>query len=210
MRLRKKWWARPEMEKDYKVVLSPEELRGKWQDCFGNDNPIYLELGCGKGSFITGMALANKNINFIAIDMLDEVLVYALRKANENELENVRIIPLNIEKISEIFAPGEIDRIYLNFSTPWPKKRHNKRRLTHPGFLKQYQGFLKKDKEIWFKTDNEDFFNDSLEYFREQDFGEEYKTFDLHQSDFQGNVMTEYEEKFAQMGVNIKFGIFKL
>ncbi|ADY57592.1 tRNA (guanine-N(7)-)-methyltransferase [Syntrophobotulus glycolicus DSM 8271] len=209
MRLRKKWWARPEMEKDYKVIFAPAELAGKWREVFGNHYPIHLELGCGRGSFITRLAQAQHRINYIAVDMQDEVLVYALRKLNETGLENVRIVPLNIEKIGEVFAPGEIGRIYLNFSTPWPKKRHHKRRLTHPNFLKQYQAFLKEPKEIWLKTDNEPFFLDSLDYLREQGFKEEYKTFDLHGSDFRENIMTEYEEKFARMGITIKFGIFK-
>lgn len=209
MRLRKKWWAKPELEKDSKVIFNPWEYKGKWKEFFGNDYPIHLELGCGRGRFINQFASMNKEINYIAIDVYYELLVYVLRKANESRLDNIIIMPLNVENIGEIFAQDEVEKIYINFCNPWPNKRHHKRRLTHPNFLRQYQTFLKNGSEIWFKTDNELLFTDSLEYFKIAGFEKLYKTNDLCQSDFYGNIMTEYEEKFCNQGIKIKFAIHK-
>ncbi len=209
MRLRKKWWARPEMEKDEKSIMDPFPLKGKWQEHFGNDNPIHVELGCGKGQFISTLAKENPDINYIAIDLKDEVLVFVLRKINEMGLTNVRIIPVFIERIDEIFSEDEISKIYINFCNPWPKVSHHKRRLTHPRFLTKYKTFIKKGTEVWFKTDDDDLFESSLEYFKDEGFEELYRTWDLLDSDFEGNVMTEYEEKFSSFGMKIKFGIFK-
>ncbi|HVJ48967.1 tRNA (guanosine(46)-N7)-methyltransferase TrmB [Desulfitobacterium sp.] len=209
MRLRKKWWAKPEMEKDHKVIFTPSEFKGKWKELFGNDHPIHLELGCGRGRFITEFARMNPEINYIAIDAHNELLVYVLRKANENHLDNLRIVPMYIENVGDIFAPDEIEKIYINFCNPWPSKRHHKRRLTHPNFLRIYQTFLKKGSEVWFKSDDELLFTDSLEYFKDTGFNELYRTFDLKQSDFHGNIQTEYEEKFSNQGIKIKFGRFK-
>lgn len=209
MRLRKKWWARPEMEKDEKSIMDPFPLKGKWQEHFGNDNPIHVELGCGKGQFISTLAKQNPDINYIAIDLKDEVLVFVLRKINEMGLTNVRIIPVFIERIDEIFSEDEISKIYINFCNPWPKVSHHKRRLTHPRFLTKYKTFIKKGTEVWFKTDDDDLFESSLEYFKDEGFEELYRTWDLLDSDFEGNVMTEYEEKFSSFGMKIKFGIFK-
>ena len=209
MRLRKKWWARPEMEKDEKSIMDPFPLKGKWQEHFGNDNPIHVELGCGKGQFISTLAKENPDINYIAIDLKDEVLVFVLRKINEMGLTNVRIIPVFIERIDEIFSENEISKIYINFCNPWPKVSHHKRRLTHPRFLTKYKTFIKKGTEVWFKTDDDDLFESSLEYFKDEGFEELYRTWDLLDSDFEGNVMTEYEEKFSSFGMKIKFGIFK-
>lgn len=205
MRLRKKEWAKPELEKDPKVIFTPSEHKGKWKELFGNNYPIHLELGCGRGCFINQLANMNHNINYLAIDVYDELLVHVLRRANENHLRNLKVIPINIENIGEIFAQDEIEKIYINFCTPWPKKKHHKRRLTHPNFLQLYQTFLKDGSEIWLKTDDDLLFTDSLEYFRAAGFNELYRTYDLHQSDFQGNVMTEYEEKFYHQRVKIKF-----
>ncbi len=209
MRLRKKWWARPEMEKDEKSIMDPFPLKGKWQEHFGNDNPIHVELGCGKGQFISTLAKENPDINYIAIDLKDEVLVFVLRKINEMGLTNVRIIPVFIERIDEIFSEDEISKIYINFCNPWPKVSHHKRRLTHPRFLTKYKTFIKKGTEVWFKTDDDDLFESSLEYFKDEGFEELYRTWDLLDSDFEGNVITEYEEKFSSFGMKIKFGIFK-
>ena len=209
MRLRKKWWAKPELEKDYKVLFTPSEYEGKWKDLFGNDHPIHLELGCGRGRFINQLARMNTNINYIALDAHNELLVHVLRKANESHLTNVKIIPIHIENIAGIFAPDEIEKIYINFCNPWPNRRHHKRRLTHPNFIRLYQTFLKNGSEIWFKTDDELLFTDSLKYFEDAGFNELYRTYDLYQSDFQGNIMTEYEEKFCNQGIKIKFGRFE-
>ncbi len=209
MRLRKKWWARPEMEKDSKAIIDPFVMKGKWQEHFGNDGPIHLELGCGKGQFISVLAKENPEINYVAIDLKDEVLVFVLRKINELGLTNVRLIPVFIERIDEIFSEDEISKIYINFCNPWPKVSHHKRRLTHPRFLTKYKTFIKKGTEVWFKTDDDDLFESSLEYFKEEGFTELYRTWDLVDSDFQNNVKTEYEEKFSSFGMKIKFGIFK-
>lgn len=210
MRLRKKWWARPEMEKSPYMITSPEELKGSWQKEFANNNDIYLELGCGRGKFISTAALQNPSINFVGIDLKDEVIVFALRKIVEAELENVRLIPMNIMKIGDVFESGEISRIYINFCNPWPKPRHNKRRLTHSKLLKEYKKFLKPGSQVWFKTDNEDLFTASLEYFKESGFEIKYFTFDLHQSKTENNIKTEYEEKFSSMGMKIMFLIAQI
>ena len=210
MRLRKKWWARPEMEKDEKSIMDPFAMKGKWQEHFGNDWPIHLELGCGKGKFVSTLAKENPNINYVAIDLKDEVLVFVLRKINEMGITNVRLIPVFIERIDEIFSKDEISKIYINFCNPWPKVSHHKRRLTHPRFLTKYKTFIKPGTEVWFKTDDDDLFESSLEYFKDEGFEEVYRTWDLPESDFEHNVMTEYEEKFSSFGVKIKFGIVKL
>ncbi|MFH5836035.1 tRNA (guanosine(46)-N7)-methyltransferase TrmB [Proteiniclasticum sp. C24MP] len=210
MRLRKKWWARPEMEKDTKAIIEPWDMKGKWSENFGNDHPIHLELGCGKGQFISTLAAMNPDINYIAIDLKDEVLVFVLRKINELGLTNVRLIPMFIERVDEIFDENEISKIYINFCNPWPKASHNKRRLTHPRFLTKYKGFIKPGTEVWFKTDDDDLFEASLGYFKDENFDEIYRTWDLEESGFTDNIKTEYEEKFSAFGVKIKFGIFRL
>lgn len=210
MRLRKKWWARPEMEASPLVVIESKELRGKWQEEFKNNNNIYLELGCGRGRFITTRAQQNSNINFIGIDLKDEVLIYALKKLADTELQNARLIPMNIAGIAEVFEKDEISRIYINFCNPWPKERHNKRRLTHSKLLTEYKKFLRPNSEIWFKTDDTELFEDSQEYFKESGFSIEYLTYDLHKSDFTQNVVTEYEEKFTSLGMKTMFLIAKL
>jgi tRNA (guanine-N7-)-methyltransferase len=205
MRLRKKWWARPEMEASNFVVTKPEDLKGQWNKEFGSNNEIYLELGCGRGQFITGRAAQNPNINFIGIDLKDEVLIYALRKVADAELSNVRLIPMNIMGIGEIFDKDEISRIYINFCNPWPKERHNKRRLTHTKFLTEYKKFIKPGTEIWFKTDDVELFEDSQGYFKDNGFSVEYLTYDLHNSGFEDNVVTEYEQKFTGLGMKTMF-----
>jgi len=205
MRLRKKGWAKPELEKDPKVIFTPSEHKGKWKELFGNNYPIHLELGCGRGRFINQLANMNHNINYLALDVYDELLIHVLRRANENHLNNLKVIPINIENIGDIFAKDEVEKIHINFCTPWPKKKHHKRRLTHPNFLQLYQTFLKDGSEIWLKTDDDLLFTDSLEYFKAAGFYELYRTHDLHHSNFQGNVMTEYEEKFYHQRVKIKF-----
>ncbi|MEG2337838.1 MAG: tRNA (guanosine(46)-N7)-methyltransferase TrmB [Clostridium sp.] len=217
MRLRKKWWARPELEETEFVITEPKSLKGTWSKVFNNDKPIYLELGCGMGRFISISAADNQDVNYIGIDLKDEVLVGAKRKV-EQEFEsrgmdpstmNVRLIPMDITYIDEVFGKDEVDRIHLNFSTPWPKARHNKRRLSHPNFLNKYKQFLKKGSEIWLKTDNVELFDASLEYFKENDLEITFLTRDLHNSKFTENVVTEYEEKFSKQDMNIMFVIAK-
>lgn len=210
MRLRKKWWARPEMEDSEIVLTDRASNKGRWNEAFNNDNDIYLELGCGRGRFVTTKAEMNPNINYVAIDLKDEVLVYAKRKVEEKELKNVRFIPMEIAFIEEVFDKEEISKIYINFCNPWPKKSHHKRRLTHTRKLAAYKKFLKPNSEIWFKTDNTDLFEASQEYFKESGFSIEFLTYDLHKSDFDKNIMTEYEEKFTTLGMETMFLIARL
>lgn len=210
MRLRKKWWARPELEADSRVVIRPTEKKGTWSEEFGNLNPIHLELGCGRGKFITEKAEQFPNINFVAVDLKDEVLIYVLQKLKEREITNVRIVPMNISFIGDVFEKDEISKVYINFCNPWPKERHKKRRLTHSKFLEIYKGFIKSGTEVWFKTDDIGLFDESQEYFKESGFSLEYITYDLHKSDFKDNIMTEYETKFTNLGMKTMFLIAKL
>lgn len=210
MRLRKKWWARPELESSQFFITNAMEHCGRWKEEFKNSNEIQLELGCGRGRFISERARANPNINFVAIDLKDEVLIYTLRRVIEAEVTNVRIVPLNIQLIEGVFGKDEISKIYINFCNPWPKDRHKKRRLTHTRFLNEYKKFLKPQGEIWFKTDDTELFEESQEYFKESGFSIEYLTYDLQKSDFAENIVTEYEEKFTSKGMKTMFLIAKL
>ncbi|MHC6180543.1 tRNA (guanosine(46)-N7)-methyltransferase TrmB [Clostridium sp. JNZ X4-2] len=210
MRLRKKWWARPKMEASSFVITEPEKYKGRWNEEFKNNNKIYLELGCGRGKFLCTQAMNNMDINYIGIDLKDEVLIYALKKAEESEIENVRILPMNISQIEKVFYKGEIGRIYINFCNPWPKRRQKKRRLTHTVFLNMYKNFLKPGSEIWFKTDDRGLFEESQEYFPKSGYKIEYLTYDLHSSNFDENAATEYEEKFTALGMKIMFLIAKM
>lgn len=209
MRVRKKAWARPELETDGKFIAAPADYRGKWSDVFKNQNAIHVELGCGRGRFIAELAGRNPDINYIAIDTHDELLVYVLRKINANALNNVRIIAMDIEFITDVLAEDEVQKIYINFCNPWPKSRHQKRRLTHPKFLQKYQTFLQSGSEVWFKTDDDALFTDSLGYFEAAGFEELYRTYDLAAGDFKDNIRTEYEEKFIKQALTIKFARFK-
>lgn len=211
MRLRKKWWARPEIEASNKFIKEPKDLKGKWHKEFNNNNEIHLELGCGRGGFISQLVEKNENINYIGIDLKDEVIVYAIRKVEEKEnqvkkeFKNIRFLTMNIMGIAEVIDENEISKIYINFCNPWPKARHNKRRLTHTKLLTEYKKFIKPNTEIWFKTDDRGLFEDSQEYFKESGFNIEYITYDLHNSDFKENIKTEYETKFESMGMKIMF-----
>jgi tRNA (guanine-N7-)-methyltransferase len=211
MRLRKKYWARPEMEASHIVITDQYAHKGKWETEFKNKNDIHLELGCGRCSFIAERSKQNLDINYVGIDLKDEVLVVGLRKVLEvREVKgvqdlNVRLMPLNIMLIDDVFAGDEISRIYINFCNPWPKERHNKRRLTHTKFLTNYKKFLKSGSEVWFKTDDTELFEDSLEYFKECGFEILFSTYDLHGSDFKENVVTEYEAKFTKLGMKTMF-----
>lgn len=204
MRLRRKPWARPELLQSELFIENPREFKGSWNKVFNNNNEICLELGCGKGRFISNIAQKNKDKNFIAVDLKDEVLVYVKRKCEELNLENVRILSFDINYINEIFEKGEVSDIYLNFSTPWPKTKHNKRRLTHPRFLNKYLEVINPNSKIMLKTDHELFFLDSIEYLNENGFDILYKTMDLHNEEIE-NIMTEYEEKFLNKGMKIMY-----
>ncbi|MVX63076.1 tRNA (guanosine(46)-N7)-methyltransferase TrmB [Clostridium chromiireducens] len=212
MRMRKKPWARPELEGCNFFVVNPKEYKGKWKELFGNTKPIYLELGCGKGTFMAVHSSQNPDTNYIAIDIKDEVLGLAKRnieKAYEEQnrsVDNVKLMAQEIGLISEILGEEDIiSRIYINFCNPWPKEKHKKRRLTHTRQLEQYKIFLKSDGEIYFKTDDDELFEESLEYFKEAGFKITYITYDLHKSDFKGNVETEHERMFTKQGIKTKF-----
>lgn len=212
MRLRKKPWARPELESVPFFITSPKDYKGKWQKAFNNDNPIYLELGCGKGHFVAVHGANHKDINYVAIDIKDEVLVLGKRnierefnKVGRKPEENVRLMAQEISLIEEVFDKDEISKIYINFCNPWPKKKHKKRRLTHGNLLNKYKGFLKKNSEIWFKTDDDELFRESQEYFTQNGFHIKYITYDLHESGFEYNVETEHERMFTEMGIKTKF-----
>lgn len=220
MRIRFKPWARPELEASYFYEDNPENFKGKWINKFKNkDNPIYLELGCGKGSFISELAFNNQNINYIAIDLVDAMLGLAKRKveekynSNNKKVENLILIRYDIERINQIIdANDNIKRIYINFCNPWPKSKHKKKRLTHTKQLEHYKEFLKLGSEIYFKTDDDNLFDDSIKYFENCGFNILSKTFDLHSKDiFEGeNIETEHEKMFSDEGIKIKALIAKL
>ncbi len=165
--------------------------------------PLHIEIGCGKGGFITQTAALNPDINHIAVEKVSNVIVLAMEKAKSQNLKNLWFVQGNFRDLSEDIEDNSIDRIYLNFSDPWPKKGYAKRRLTHGGFLEIYKRILSPNGEICFKTDNRELFEYSLETFEENGFMLEDVTFDLHNSDFKGNIMTEYEERFSQQGIPI-------
>lgn len=209
MRLRKKPWAEPEMRLDPKVLFQPDNMVGRWKELFGNSHPIHLEVGCGKGQFITEMALQNPQINFIAVDYQHEVLVYLLRRVNALGLANVRILPAQVEFLAHCFGKGEISEMYIQFCNPWPKVRHQKRRLTHPRHLTLYRTFLRESGWVHFKTDHEALYEDSLEYFAQCDFKAGYHTRDLHRDQKVFLLKTEYETKFTEKGMPIYYGAFQ-
>ena len=182
------------------VILEPEAAKGKWHELFGNDNPIHIEVGSGKGAFITGMAQQNPNINYIGIDIQLSVLSYALDKVLASGAENVKLLRVDGSSLTNYFEDGEVDMMYLNFSDPWPKSRHEKRRLTYKTFLDTYKQILPENGEIHFKTDNRGLFEYSLTSFSQYGMILNKVWLDLHASDYEGNVMTEYERKFSEKG----------
>ena len=182
------------------VILEPEAAKGKWHELFGNDNPIHIEVGSGKGAFITGMAQQNPDINYIGIDIQLSVLSYALDKVLAPGAENVKLLRVDGSSLTNYFEDGEVDMMYLNFSDPWPKSRHEKRRLTYKTFLDTYKQILPENGEIHFKTDNRGLFEYSLASFSQYGMVLNKVWLDLHASDYEGNVMTEYERKFSEKG----------
>lgn len=180
----------------------PKEHRGNWNSVFGNNNPIYIEIGMGKGDFIIENAIRYPDINFIGIEKFDSVIVRAIQKSNELEINNLKLIRMDALEIDEVFDK-EIDRIYLNFSDPWPKERHAKRRLTSPIFLGKYDKVFKGDANIIMKTDNDDLFEYSLESLKEYGYEMSFVTRDLYKEDISDNIATEYENKFVNKGISI-------
>ena len=201
MRLRHIPGAEEEIEKSPYVVHNPEEKKGHWEEVFGNKNPIEIEVGMGKGKFIMELARMNPDINYIGIERYSSVLLRGLQKRAELELGNLYFMCVDAKELAEYFEPGEVSKIYLNFSDPWPKDRHAKRRLTSPEFLDVYQQILPEGGRVEFKTDNRGLFDYSLESIPKAGWKIEAYTFDLHNSSMaEGNVMTEYEMKFASEG----------
>ena len=181
--------------------LQPQ-VAGTWHTLFGNNNPIHIEIGMGKGTFIHTMAKLHPDINYVGIEKYSSVLLRAIQKMEEEELPNLKFLRMDAEDIATVFAPGEVDRIYLNFSDPWPKDRHARRRLPSREFLARYDVILKKEGRIAFKTDNRDLFDFAVEELEPAGWKAEVITYDLQGDEklMEGNVMTEYEEKFSAMG----------
>ena len=218
MRIRFKPWARPELEASKFYRDNPEELKNKWINEFANkENPIHLELGCGKGNFISQKAVQNPTINYIAIDLVDAMLGLAKRKVEEvyqeqnKEPDNIILTRFDIERIMLILGEKDnIKRIYINFCNPWPKGKHRKKRLTHTRQLEKYKTFLEDGGEIYFKTDDDELFEGSLGYFEEAGFIILKKTNDLHlEPIWEDNVETEHEKMFSEQGIKIKALIAK-
>lgn len=185
-------------------VEKPLDYKGRWHEYFANNQPIHLEIGCGKGRFITTLAAKHPEVNFIAIELKAEVVFRAAERTERKEIPNLAFVQYNAALLTDLFAAGEIERIYLNFSDPWPKKRHYKRRLTYASFLHTYRQVLQPNGEIHLKTDNEKLFQFSLNQFADEGFRLRHITFDLHQTAFAAeNVMTEYEERFSKRGQRI-------
>ncbi len=202
MRLRNITGSREVIADSRFTVKEPETQKGKWSEIFGNAYPIRIEIGMGKGKFLHTLAKNNPDINYIGIEKYSSVLLRAIQKMEEDELPNLRFIRMDAEDIEEVFGEGEVDRIYLNFSDPWPKDRHAKRRLPSGQFLARYDKILKKDGVIEFKTDNRPLFDFAVEELKEAGWKADVVTYDLHADEklMEGNIMTEYEEKFSGMG----------
>ncbi|MGN1402650.1 MAG: tRNA (guanosine(46)-N7)-methyltransferase TrmB [Bacillus sp. (in: firmicutes)] len=205
MRLRNKPWAKDKL-KDHPqyVIANPEEHKGEWNEVFGNDHPVHIEVGTGKGRFITGMAKQNPHINYIGIEMYESVIVYALDRLIEADLPNLKLLQVDAANLRNYFQKGDVDRVYLNFSDPWPKTRHEKRRLTYATFLETYEDIMPDGGEIHFKTDNRGLFQYSLSSMSR--YGMVLNDVNLHLHDSpaaEGNIMTEYEEKFSGKGSRI-------
>lgn len=202
MRLRNIKGAREAIEASPYVILDPENYKGRWHEVFGNDHLLRLEVGMGKGQFIMEQARRHPEVNFIGIEMYSSVLIRALQKMEEEELPNLEFLRIDARTLPECFAQGEVDRIYLNFSDPWPKDRHAKRRLTSRQFLARYDQVLKSDGIIEFKTDNRPLFDFSLEEAKEANWHIDLCTYDLHHEEelMQDNIMTEYEARFSAQG----------
>ena len=202
MRLRNVAGSREVISESRFVVQNPKEQKNNWQELFGNTNPIHIEIGMGKGRFIMDMAKLHPEINYIGIEKYSSVLIRGIQKMEAEELTNLFFIRMDAEEIVEVFGQGEVSKIYLNFSDPWPKDRHAKRRLPSREFLARYNEILMKEGNLEFKTDNKDLFMFALEELEPAGWHLDKVTYDLHHDDamMEGNVMTEYEEKFSSMG----------
>jgi tRNA (guanine-N7-)-methyltransferase len=203
MRLRNIAGSREVIADSSFTVKDPEKLKGLWKkEIFGNDNELHIEIGMGKGRFLMDLATLNPNINYVGIEKYSSVLLRAIQKQEQLLLPNVKFIRMDAEDITEVFAPAEVDKIYLNFSDPWPKDRHAKRRLPSRQFLGRYDQILRPDGVVEFKTDNKDLFQFALDEVEPAGWNLDAVTYDLHHDPVmnEGNVMTEYEEKFSSLG----------
>lgn len=202
MRLRNITGSREAIAASNYVIHEPKEYKGSWKEVFGNDNPVRVEIGMGKGRFIMDLARMNPDINYVGIEKYSSVLLRGIQKMEADSLSNLFFIRMDAEEITEVFGQEEVDRIYLNFSDPWPKDRHAKRRLPSREFLHRYDEILKKDGMIEFKTDNHDLFQFALKELEPAGWRLDYVTEDLHHDEemMQDNVMTEYEERFSSIG----------
>ncbi len=216
MRMRRKPWVREELSQCDFFVDNPCENIGNWENKFTKKQPIHLELGCGKGTFIAKLAVRNPEINYLAVDIKSEVLGIAKRNIeaeylkNQKPIDNVLITAQEIGLIQNMLNEKDVvDRIYINFCNPWPKPRHNKRRLTYPVFIEKYKIFLKQEAEIYFKTDDDDLFKASIKYFKQTGFEITKITYDLHSENVKDNIITEHEEMFSKQGIKIKALIAK-
>lgn len=219
MRIRRKPWAKQELEEAKFYIDNPNTYKGKWKQQFeDSQKPLYLEIGCGKGSFISKLASRHQENNYIAADMIEAMLGLSKRNieteyANNNlEVKNLLLIRMNAERILDVFAENDtVERIYINFCNPWPRGKHKKRRLTHTRQLANYKTFLDKEKgEIYFKTDDDELFEESIEYFKEEGFEIVKITHDLHNEMIFEDIRTEHEQMFSQQGIKIKALIAKI
>lgn len=210
MRIRSKPWAKEELNNCYFFEKEPEKYKEAWKERFNNNRPIHLELGCGKGVFISKIAQAHPEINYIAIDIKIDILGVAKRNIEnlfeQKRIDNIILVQKNIEQINDIISENDnIERIYINFCNPWPRGKHQKRRLTHTRLLLKYKQFLKDGVDIYFKTDDEDLYSSSFRYFNEADYKIIKYTDDLHSNNiFAENFTTEHEEMYTKEGIKIK------
>ncbi|OYD08983.1 tRNA (guanosine(46)-N7)-methyltransferase TrmB [Paludifilum halophilum] len=206
MRLRRKPYAKEMVQKHPRVVLEPERVKGFWKELFGNDRPIHVELGTGKGRFLSTVCRMHPRINWIGVERIEDVLLQACRKSDETDCDNLRFLWMDIQHLNEVFAEGEVEKILLHFSDPWPKKRHAKRRLTHHRFLNLYRKILTPSGTLQLKTDNESLFAFTLEELEHCGFRLLEFSRDFHRSPYaRENVQTEYEEKFSERGLPIYY-----
>lgn len=212
MRIRKKKWAEPELSRCSYYVSDPAQYRGRWREFFKNDNPIELEVGCGKCTFIGEKARRNPDVNYIAVDIKIDMLGVGRRnieKLFENEghsPQNIALVRYNVEMLDEVIGKEDgVGKLYINFCNPWPRLKHKKRRLTFPKKLLMYKRFLAPDAKVYFKTDDEGLFDDSVEYFTGAGYSITYLTRDLHNSEITDNIVTEHEKMFSDEGVPIKY-----
>lgn len=215
MRIRKKKWAEPELSVCDFYVKNPEEYAGKWMQAFKKEQPLYLEIGCGKGGFAGQLALKNPDKNIIALDIKVDMLGVGRRTIvklfedagkTQDDITNLLLVKYNVEMLDKIItADDKIDRLFINFCNPWPRAKHKKRRLTYYKKLEMYKTFLKPNSEIRFKTDDDGLFDESLEYFEQSGYEILYLTRDLHASDVTDNIETEHEKMFSEEGIKIKY-----